>query len=246
MNKMFTPRTPDAVFLAGVFCIALIGVNLGIAQSKFTSRDSALVAVKTYRLANITEYEASWQAFCSAQYVAADYELKELKNKWWYYLPGVGVTFGLPNINFSTSTVAQIDKDKRERKLKRMKLHANSKLTYNEGLQRIRILYEKVRKKTEKIEYEFAVFALHKDLFEMSVHAYQKGDLHPEQRIQSEIAFEERRNRLLILADDVYELVLILEEFSRYKMPNRSFYDPEPECILESREFQQLQDVLHK
>ncbi|WP_428664396.1 hypothetical protein [Runella sp.] len=70
-------------------------------------------------LQKLEKYEASLKEWHNRKFAADRKEfLETTKKKWWYYLPNVGITLGMPTISTNTGTLAQIDRDRQTKKAK--------------------------------------------------------------------------------------------------------------------------------
>ncbi len=102
---MFTPRPPRLVF-ATIMTITLLSGFCTMAQVN-------------ENLQKLEKYEASLKEWHNRKFAADRKEfLETTKKKWWYYLPNVGITLGMPTISTNTGTLAQIDRDRQTKKAK--------------------------------------------------------------------------------------------------------------------------------
>lgn len=68
-------------------------------------------------LYKLKDYEI--RVYHSAKVKTACVEFEAItKKKWWYYLPNIGIQFGLPSINAGTNQLIQIDQQKQQNRVK--------------------------------------------------------------------------------------------------------------------------------
>lgn len=223
--KMFTPRTPSMGNVAVWFISMMLWANLGISQGN------------KHEIKAISDYQNSLLEHYGVKYDLANYSVKEVKKKWWYWLPNVGFTFGLPHVSLNTNQLAVFDKQNEERKLKQLEIHQDYKIQFNEGLAEIRRKYRLIELKQIELSQEIRKFIIIESIYKIEKSAFNKEGSTPLEKLKADLVFEESSNYLNMLERQIEIMILDLEIYSFYNIPNQLFRESLDECILESKEF---------
>jgi hypothetical protein len=224
--KLYTPRTPRSKIIAFGLVLLVALPFLGISQKM------------KHEIKPITDYENSFMVHIGEKYDLANYRVKEVKKKWWYWLPNIGFTFGLPHISFNSNQLAVFDKQNEERKLKQLELHEQFRIQYNEGLQVIRTKFRLIQIKEIEYREEIRKFYIIEEIHKIEMSAFDKEGSTPLEKLKADLVFTESNNYLNMLDREIEKMILDLEVYSFYDLPNLPFRLDPSGCILDNKDFQ--------
>lgn len=208
---LLTPHTPGLIFFV-LIALTLLSSHSTKAQD-------------TLRLKELPVYEASLKQYYSRKWQVDQKEFTQInRKKWWYYLPSVGIQFGMPSVQFGTGTLAQIDRDKATSRAKLEAMEARARLEYNEALLQLRVMYRKLRIEMLTVENDDwrLLPVIYGRIIDIHNEAFNDQKMTPLEHLTKNV--EDRRRRLTAL-EHITVLrvkVLELEEFAHYGLTDNS------------------------
>lgn len=167
-----TPRTPRLKKI--IFCMGLV---ISLICTKSLAQELRLEELPT-----LEELETSLKTYHNKLWLADRNEYLALKKKkWWYYLPSVGIQFGLPSVQFSTGTLAIIDRDKNIRAAKLKSIDLSRELEFNKQLQELRNKYRILEIHNQRISTLTLIKNKEHEIFKIYIEATVKKDMTPEE-----------------------------------------------------------------
>lgn len=205
---LFTPRTPRGQI--ATFAVAMYFVA-----------QSAILQAQTTNLDSVQVYEASYRQYMLQKWTAERKEFTVVnKKKWWYWLPGVGLQFGLPSVNVNTGILAQIDRDRVVMSARLQSLDSRYQVEFVEQLAKIRVEHRKLLVRSEQLARERKLLDKLRGIQAIHNEAFNSQNMAPEQHLQVSYQYEKAvsdwRNR-------ESELVLSVLDFfalCRFEMPD--------------------------
>lgn len=141
------------------------------------------------------------------------------KKKWWYYLPTVGLQFGLPSVQFGTGTLAVIDRDKISRNQKLKSIDLRRKTDFNDQLTALHSKYAILKIRAARIKTLKVIRDRKRELFDIYLESWSKKDITPEEFkikelsfFESDLAFDTYRDQVLVEALELFAFCHLNEE----------------------------------
>jgi len=207
MPILYTPRTPawPKILLAAACLLAWTSAKC----------QEALL------LRPLADYEASLKAYHLKKWQVDRTELMDRqKKKWWYYLPTVGLQFGLPSVQFNTQTLEQWDRDKALTKARLAAIDARAELTYNQELLQLRTMYRKLEIELDAIggENYQIMQRLHERIMMIHNDAFNDRKMTPLEHLTKNIQYRQQLEGEKAQIRSLQLKVLELEELAKYGM----------------------------
>lgn len=224
---LFTPHTPRPRIIL-MIAVMLVSLSSTITKAQIIYSEAA----------SLDTLEASLKYWHNQKWQAERGELIEGKSKkWWYYLPSVGLQFGLPSIQFGTGTLAVIDRDKRLIAARLEGIDRKAQLDYNTELQQLRLGYQLVLIQARKEGMLKLIRAKEKEIFQIQIEGYQKKGITPEEFKNEELKNLRAEQVLDNFSTDIQIQVLHLYQLAHWAQPsNPLWYDPTIECEVLTRD----------
>ncbi|MCK8495859.1 hypothetical protein M0L20_28595 [Spirosoma sp. RP8] len=206
---MFTPRTPRPFFLLLALGAGLSIANLGKAQ------DVKLLPLSVYETSLVTFHAQKVKTAC-LEYQAST------KKKWWYYLPTLGYSFGLPSVNGGTNQLIQLDQTRQQNWAKLEAITSQAQLDYRTELHQLRSLYQALEIEQATIADSYTTEQMEKRIFSISAEAHDKKEIKPVEFHQAQLLYQrqvtgheqQRRSYRLRIVE--------LARFARYNFPEET------------------------
>ena len=217
---MFTPHTPRPLFIAVLATLLLVRAHIGIGQN-----------VKLFPL---TEYENSLRQYHTAKIQAQCVEFAaKTRTKWWYYLPNIGVQFGLPSVNAGTNQLVQIDQTRQQNKVKLASIKSQGLLDYRTELHQLRSMYTVMQiERDTQTELETSWRTIH-SIYQIAEEAHTKKEIKPSEYYQSLLTYQQAFSATEARRI-AYELKVVeLSKFARYGFPTETL--PEIDSLYVDR-----------
>lgn len=217
----YTPHTPRPRFILGLL-VCLVSLSSTILKAQIIYTDAA----------PLDSLEASLKVWHNQNWIADRSELIEGKSKkWWYYLPSVGLQFGLPSVQFGTGTLAVMDRDKRLIRARLEAIDRKAVLAYNTDLQLLRIAYQSTLLKSKELGWLQIIRAKEKEIFQIQIEGYQKKGITPEEFKNEELKNLRAEKVLDDFSTAIAQEVLSLYKLAHYQQPNEVLYfQEEADC----------------
>ena len=206
--KAFTPHTPHALFATIAITVYFVAQST-ILQAQTTNLDSVQVYEQSYRQYLLQKWSAERKEFTIVN-----------KKKWWYYLPSIGLQFGLPSVNVNTGVLVQIDRERVVMSARLQSLDSRYQVEFVESLARIRVEYRKLLVRAEQLVREKKLLdklrgiqAIHNEAFNNQTQAPEE---HLRNSYQYEKAVSDWRNREAELTLSVLDFFALC----RFDMPD--------------------------
>lgn len=182
-----------------------------------------LVAQNT-DLKDFEAYAKSLKSYYLKLWHAKREEFKDLNEKGWaYYLPSVGLQFGLPSVQFSTKEILAYKQEKRVFSGKLRSIDESLLLEMNERLQALRVEYEKIRVEYDKLAVLRLKNSYLKELHTIKQECCRKRECTPEECKKAELEMFEYEQTEKFMALNIKIQVLELEKNAKYGLPNEYF-----------------------
>lgn len=240
MRIMYTPQTPQAnkgiltiLWLFSSFCTIFTGLK---AQNnnltEITPQMAQNQAITT--LKPLKEYEESLWLYHNKKFGAEMKRYKEVtKKKWWYYLPNVGFTFGLPSVGFNTGIIAQIDRDRNIKRTELESIEAQSKLTYQNELLMLRTIYKIILVDMEALDENLRIWNKSIAISKIYIEGFNEQKVTPLEMLKEDRVLEVERLRRNNESRQILTRIFRLEEFAHYNLPNNDLIKfDDSDCIL--------------
>jgi hypothetical protein len=223
MKRLYTPQTPLAFFfLLSLF--SLFSSNNTICQVR------ALEPLKSYELSLKTYYNRKW--------TADRREFKTLSMKgWYYYLPNVGFTFGLPSIQFGTKDYLNFRREKKINEARLEMLDSQAELGFNENLQLLRKMYESLNQEFLKVKILEEKSELKLKIWAITEEGYKKHEIPPKDYYLAKLEEMDFSEAKRLLEVNYNQKAIELEILAKWELPQEKLYFKPSECILESEAF---------
>ncbi len=192
----------------------------------FCCKNSDSMAQKSSKitLKELLEYEKSLKTYYLKLWHAQREEFKDLNEKgFMYYLPSVGLQFGLPSVQFTTRDYTNLKRDKKLLKSKLQSLDEGLELEMNERLQALRVEFSKIRLEYDKMAVTQGKMKFLRSLHEIKLECCRRRECTPEDCRKAELemySFEELQN---IAELNIAIMILEFEKLSKFGLPNEHF-----------------------
>jgi hypothetical protein len=141
-------------------------------------------------------------------------EQKALKRKWWYYLPNIGFSFGMPSISFGSNVIANIDFENEKRKILKEKIIKNWEHETVDVLKKINTTVRIIELELRELEIKKALVSYDK-IFIQDFRDSEKAKLITEiELLQKEKAFQELRFTIFQKEKSIFSMIQDLENLS--------------------------------
>lgn len=203
---MYTPQTPRLIFTAILATTLLSGF--------------CTIAQQLTDLKKLTEYEESLRLYHNRKFAADRKEyLETTKKKWWYYLPNVGITLGMPTISTNTGTIAQIDRDRQLKKAKLEALQAQAEFQFREELLKLRYMYQLLEIEYPTIQEKQTVLGKVKGQTNLTIEGYNAQKVTISEMLAQDANLERERNSANEAIRRLHRMKIELEQFAHYNFP---------------------------
>ncbi|WP_041341138.1 hypothetical protein [Runella slithyformis] len=171
-------------------------------------------------LQKLEKYEESLRIFHNRKFGADRKEFIETtKKKWWYYLPNVGFTFGMPTIGTNTGTLAQIDRDRQTKKAKLEALQAKAEFEYREELLQLRTKYKTLLLESQTIQELESLLGKKVAITSIYTEGFNANKITPLEMLREEVAQETAKAQMKENERRLIKLFFELEAFAHYNYP---------------------------
>ncbi|MCU0325579.1 MAG: hypothetical protein MUF45_10055, partial [Spirosomaceae bacterium] len=205
MEILLPPHTPPMKIFRISACI-MISWNLTNAQ--------------TPQLKPLEDYNKSLKYYHNKLWTAERKEFTDLNIKsFFYYLPNIGLQFGLPSIQFGLKDLLNYKREKKifDSKLKSLDLTANVNL--NEALQALQIEYNKTLVVSDRLKAFQAVTAIKKKIWNITQECCKKNECQPTECYKTELEITERSEQEFLLIAELRIKILEIEKLAKYNLP---------------------------
>ncbi len=187
-------------------------------------------------LLTISSYEESLKHYHNKKWTAERIEFMSLNKKSiLYFLPSVGLQFGLPSISWNPLQILEYKNQKKVTFQKLKSLDLKHHLEFNEALLELRILYYQIQQQEMKIKHYEDVLKLDYKSFEAIKEGFEARELDPISFREQEKEMLKRKQDLYFMKSDLQLKILEIERFSKFKLPEQSlFYEDSKGCFLEN------------
>jgi hypothetical protein len=151
-----------------------------------------------------------------------------VKRKWWYFIPQLGFTFGLPTVNGGTSTLVQLDVQRQQNRVKLATIISQGMLDYRTDLHKLRGMYQMLEIEEAVVSDSQVNERIYQNLFGIAEEAYQKKETKPIEYNQALLAFQ---NGVISQEEKRWAYmnkVIEIAQFARYDFPTDSIPELEP------------------
>lgn len=223
---LFTPQTPRTIF-AAYMALSLFSCLNTILQAQNTPKGQNQPEIaqntlifKEISLQELPKYEESLRIYHNRKFAAERKEfLETTRKKWWYYLPNIGFTFGMPTVNSNTGTLAQIDHDRQTKKAKLEALQAKAEFQYREELLQLRTKYQTLLLESQTIEEQTKLFNKKSGIASIYSEGFNAQKITPLEMLREDVAQETARIQFRDNERRLIKLFFDLEAFAHYNYP---------------------------
>jgi hypothetical protein len=156
---------------------------------------------------------------------------------WYYYLPNVGFTFGLPSIQFGTKDYLNFRREKKINEARLEMLDSQAELEFNFNLQILRKMYESLNQESEKLKKYGEKKEIKMKIWAITNEGFRKNEIPPKDYYLSKLEEFDYLEAERLLEISFNQKALELEIFAKFELPQEKLYFKPSECILESEAF---------
>lgn len=190
------------------------------------------------KLEPLSTYESSLRQYYLQKFQADKIEFEETtKKKWWYYLPSVGIQFGLPSVQLNTGVLAQIDRDRQQKKTKVNGLYWQAESQFKDDLLKLRNTYRRIQLEQETEPEHQEQIELESKIHQVYADGYARQEIKPVDFLNEQVKQNSRQIAFAATQRRLALLILDLELLAHYPFPKDDFIplDSEMECIMKDR-----------
>ena len=203
---MFTPPTPRTTIIALTLALWLTTSTLGKAQN--------------VKLQPLTEYETSLRQYHTQKVRTQCIEFQaSTKKKWWYYIPQLGINFGLPTINGGTSTFVQLDVQKQQNRVKLASIISQGLLDYRTDLHQLRSLYDALKIDRDALSHFMVTDRIENNILKVAEEANDKKEIKPVDYAEALLRYQRQWIANDRMERDFALKVVEVARFARYQFP---------------------------
>lgn len=173
-------------------------------------------------LEKLEVYENSIEDYYGRKWKAErkEYEIVNEK-KIWRYLPSVGITFGMPTINFNPYIISQAKQERAIFEAKLSSLDKRYNLDFEEQLQAVRNEYYKLRVTEEHLEREKAIIKMWIDFFNDFTSNEEHDKIITPKEFRLKIIENSTRSMEYERRKNLYYLAILdFQKLSKYQLPS--------------------------